>query len=93
MKNFFKKLFGSNQVINFKRTTKTVVQVFDSEDEGPKRRKLFCGFIYNVDFNTRLLHVDTDDSIREIKFDNIVSMSRMGDRRIRIWIKTKEVAE
>lgn len=92
MKNFFKMLFSKkeNQVINFKRTTKTIVQVFDSNDEGPKRKKLYHGFIAAVDFANRVLVLDEDAYIHKIHFDEIVSMSRMEDGRIRIWINEEE---
>lgn len=93
MKKFFRMLFGkkSNQVINFERTTRTIVQVFDTNEEGPKRKKLFHGFISGVDFTNRMLSIDEDGYIHKMPFDCIVSMSRMEDERIRIWIKVEEL--
>jgi len=91
MKNFLKMLFSKhNQVINFKRTTRTVVQVFDTNEQGPKRKKLFYGFISSVDFDNRILVIDEDGYMHRISFDRIVTVSRMSDYRIRIWIKVEE---
>lgn len=88
MKNFFSKLFGkSTQVINFKRTTRTVAQVLDSREKGPKRDMLYSGFISEVDFGNRMLFIEDESRIYKVHFDMIVSMSRMNDGRIRIWIK------
>ena len=91
MKKFFRMLFSkNNQVINFNRTTKTIVQVFDSNDEGPRRKKLYHGFISEVDFTNRVISIDEDGYIHKMPFDCIVTMSRMEDGRIRIWIKVED---
>ena len=92
MKKFFRMLFGikDNRVINFNRTTKTVVQVFDSKDDGPKRKKLYYGFVSGVDFDRRMLVIDEDAYMHEVSFDSIVTMSRMADGRIRIWINVED---
>lgn len=92
MKKFFKMLFSkkNNRVINFERTTKNVVQVFNSKDEGPRRKKLYYGFISSVNFTDRCLVIDEDCYPHTLPFDNIVTMSRMDDGRIRIWINEEE---
>lgn len=92
MKNFFKMLFSkkNKRVVNFKRTTLNIVQVFDTKEQGPKRKKLYRGFIYEVDFDKRMLVLDEDCSLHYVPFDDIVTMSRMEDGRIRIWIKVED---
>lgn len=84
----FEKLFSRK--ITFGDTIINFVSVLDSDKRG-QNDDLFCGLIKVVDFNKREVVIKNSFSNAEktIPFDKIVTLSRMKDGRLRMWINTK----
>lgn len=76
----FDKLF--NRPFRFNKGVSTMVQVFDSS-KSKHFDEILSGFISEVDFNNRVVIIDH----HVVSIDNIVTISRMRDGRLRMWIK------
>lgn len=88
MKSFISKLFGRS--VSFKENISNFVNVVDA-NKRKGENELFNGSIKHVDFDKRTITVITPLCMGEqkeytIMFQNIVSISRMHDGRLRMWI-------
>ena len=86
MRKIFNKLF--KRVVSFNEDYRSQVSVYDSTSKKPE---LFTGVINDIDFDGREIHVQEVQygkrlDIHTICFDTIVSISRMKDGRLRMWI-------
>lgn len=88
MKNFIKNLFrrSDSKVVTFPNDIYNFVNVLDS-DKSKKEDDLFSGLITKVDFENREVHVVGKTEAHVVPFDDIVTISRMKDYRLRMWIK------
>ena len=79
--------FG-NDISNF-------VNVMDSAKRDQRCDDLFCGMITSVDFNKREVVIvsnktsEYEQGTHVVGFDSIVTISRMKDGRLRMWIKVE----
>ena len=89
MKNFFKNLFrrSESKTITFPNDIYNFVNVLDSALRDKKSNEQFSGLITKVDFENREVHVVGKTEAHVVPFDNIVTISRMRDDRLRMWIK------
>lgn len=92
MKSLFSKLFC--RTITFGDSIRNFVCVLLSDDKDKKCKNFFDGLITKVDFTNRNM-VITEQVTREhseliVSFDNIVTINRMKDGRLRMWIKAQE---
>lgn len=85
MKNLFEKLFRRR--ITFGNDIYNFVNVIDSDERDKKNNDLFSGLIKSIDFERREVCVADKMATYTISFDNIVTISRMRDHRLRMWIK------
>lgn len=94
MRNIFSKLF--NRTVTFRNDITNCVSVLDSKNRGPRSEELLCGFILYADFDKRVICIRTGATLTNkmeehfISFDDIVTMSRMKDGRLRLWINNAE---
>ena len=91
MKKFFRRLFG--RTIHFGDNIRNFVCVLNSNKKNDD--ELYFGFISSVNFDKRELTISsTIEGVFPkkivIPFDDIVTVSRMRDSRLRMWIKVKE---
>lgn len=90
MKSLFKKLF--KRTVEFEPTSYNYVCVLNS---ATKREPLRYGNIQSIDFDARKLTIGCKNDQwqkseeLEIGFDQIVTISRMKDGRLRLWIKVE----
>jgi hypothetical protein len=92
MKSFFKRLFS--RTITFNVGISNFVNVVDS-DKRKENNDIFSGTITEVNFDERYLVIEDkranrQEDVRTIHLDDIVTISRMKDGRLRMWIKVKE---
>lgn len=89
MKNFFKNLFrrSESKVITFPNDIYNFVNVLDSALRDKKSNEQFSGLITKIDFENREVHVVGKTEAHVVPFDDIVTISRMRDNRLRMWIK------
>lgn len=89
MKEFIKKLFrrSDNKTITFPNDIYNFVNVLDSALRDKKTNEQFSGLITKVDFENREVHVVGKTEAHVVPFDDIVTISRMKDNRLRMWIK------
>jgi len=92
MKSFFKRLFS--RTITFDEGINSFVNVVDS-DKRKENNDIFSGTITEVNFDNREVLIENKFSLlymgkMVVKFDDIVTISRMRDGRLRMWIKVKE---
>lgn len=92
MKSFLSKLFG--RTVSFEENISNFVNVVDA-NKCKGSNELFDGSIHHVDFDNRTLLVVTPSCLGErqeytIKFQDIVTISRMQDGRLRMWIRKEE---
>lgn len=90
MLTFISKLF--RRPLTFVKNSGNFVNVLDTNQKNGTSESLFNGFVMKVDFNKRLLYIELTDLSREgimkvIPFDDVVTINRMKDGRIRMWIK------
>lgn len=93
MKSFFKRLFHRTVVIG--GDTYNYVSVLNSQKKEGKRSGEIChGLIKEVDFEQRKVYVLVTNRLTSVMsvfaFDQIVTISRMDDGRLRMWVKVKE---
>lgn len=86
MRKIFNKLF--KRVVSLNNDYRSQVSVYDSTSKKPE---LFTGVIYDIDFDDRKVRIQEVQfakqlDIRTICFDDIISISRMKDGRLRMWI-------
>ena len=93
MKKFFRKLLCRR--IYFDTAVKNFVSVLDTYKRNDD--ECFSGVITCVDFKERSLHIESSSCfkygkpiVHTIPFDNIVTLSRMRDGRLRMWIKVED---
>jgi hypothetical protein len=92
MESFFKGLFS--RTITFNVGISNFVNVVDS-DKRKENNDLFSGTITEVNFDERYMviedkRVKRQEEVHTIHIDDIVTISRMKDGRLRMWIKVKE---
>jgi hypothetical protein len=92
MKSFFKRLFS--RTITFNVGISNFVNVVDS-DKRKENNDLFSGTITEVNFDERYLVIEDkrakrQEEVHTVPFDDIVTIGRMKDGRLRMWIKVKE---
>jgi NADH dehydrogenase FAD-containing subunit len=94
MKSLFSKLFG--KAITFTDSKKTFACVLDANKKS-KENELFYGNVKSIDFDKRVVVItDVEDytlaerNVHTISFDRIVSINRMRDGRLRLWINTED---
>ena len=92
MKSFFKRLFS--RTITFNVGISNFVNVVDS-DKRKENNEMYSGTITKVNFNERYLVIEDkrakhQEEVHTVYFDDIVTISRMKDGRLRMWIKEKE---
>lgn len=92
MKSFFKRLF--NRTITFNVGISNFVNVVDS-DKRKENNEMFSGTITEVNFDERYMVIEDNrakrqEEVHTVHFDDIVTISRMRDGRLRMWIKVKE---
>ena len=95
MKKLFSKLFG--RTVNLKNGISTFVTVLESSENRRKNEILFHGFVSRIDFDDRIITIAETDSYKDavigtrtLCIDKIVSMSRLMDGRLRMWIKKED---
>lgn len=85
--------------VKFGEKLENFVNVIDTNHRnGKKSGMLFNGYIKLVDFDNRELVIiesgrdvkPSDAAIHVVKFENIVTISRMDDNRLRMWIKVED---
>lgn len=92
MKSFLSKLFG--RTVSFEENISNFVNVVDA-NKRKGENNIFDGSIKCVDFDKRTMLIvsakgmGTRQEYRVI-FDNIVTISRMQDGRLRMWIRKEE---
>lgn len=92
MKSFLSTLFGRK--VTFGKNISNFVNVVDSGKER-KNNDIINGYITNVDFSERVIEIKSSvkkygpDSL-VVKFDDVVTISRMRDGRLRMWIKVED---
>lgn len=91
LKSFIKRAFRSE--ITFGNDIKNFVNVLNTDKHGPKSEELFHGFIKSIDFNNRTLtiseqieYIQEEATTHVVSFDRVISISRMQDGRLRMWI-------
>ena len=92
MKSFLKRLFS--RTITFNVGISNFVNVVDT-DKRKENNDIFSGTITEVNFNERYMVIDDkrskhQEEVYTVHFDDIVTISRMKDGRLRMWIKVKE---
>lgn len=91
MLSFFNKLFGRN--VKLEAGINTFMSALNSDN---KEKMLFSGFITMVDFDRRRVEVLCNSKTkrqqyrRVIDFDKIVTISRMKDGRLRMWVSVED---
>ena len=95
MKKLFYKLF--RPPITFGCDISNFVSVLDSVKSNSKSDDLFAGFIKSVDFNKRTIVIvvrgEHAGGERTVSFNDVVTIRRMKDGRLRMWIKNGGHAE
>jgi len=92
MKSFFNRLF--RRTITFDAGINNHVNVVDT-DKRKENNDLFSGVITEIDFDNREVVIENKFSLlysgkMVVKFDKIVTISRMKDGRLRMWIKVED---
>ena len=92
MKSFFNRLF--RRTITFDAGINNHVNVVDT-DKRKENNDLFSGVITEIDFDNREVVIENKFSLlysgkMVVKFDKIVTVSRMRDGRLRMWIKVED---
>lgn len=92
MKSFFNRLF--RRTITFDAGINNHVNVVDT-DKRKENNDLFSGVITEIDFDNREVAIENKFSLlysgkMVVKFDKIVTISRMRDGRLRMWIKVED---
>ena len=92
MKSFFKRLFS--RTITFNVGISNFVNVVNTAKR-KENNDLFSGTITEVNFNERYMVIEDkrakhQEEVHTVHFDDIVTISRMRDGRLRMWIKVKE---
>lgn len=91
IKNYFRR-----PIVKFGTDISNFVSVLDSDSQDKKKDDICCGMISKIDFNKRILEIEAKSAFHKksytttIPFNKIVTISRMKDGRLRMWIKTEE---
>ena len=89
MKSFISKLFSRS--VTFGNDMRNCVNVLKSVPETKQCINLYTGFITSVNFNKRMVVIETGtEGIKHVPFDKVVTISRMQDGRLRMWIKVED---
>lgn len=92
MKSFFNKLFG--RTVTFGDSISNFVNVLNADNREKKCNSLFDGLITRVDFTARKMviteQISSEHKELVVDFKDIVTLSRMNDGRLRMWIKVEE---
>lgn len=82
-----------HRVVHFGTDIRSYVRVTDSNKRNKKDDDLFCGTLDYVDFDNRTVVITElkeltlkRGDVHIIPFDKIVTLSRMKDGRLRMWL-------